>query len=113
MDREEARARVHVSLLRQLMEQAGMEGSDWSDQFASGFPMLGELGEPGTYPLRSGLPEIIVRGDLFKGACSRFATAKRAEELWVEAKKGGLFQIRPPLRGGRSFEGADSGGALG
>ena len=45
-----SRARIHVPLLKELLEKNGMGGSEWCDQFVTGFPILGELGEPGVYP---------------------------------------------------------------
>ena len=56
----------------------------------SGFPMLGELGDPGVYPPSSGRSGYITRDELFKEASSRFIDAKRgdglnAKELWVDA----------------------------
>ena len=43
----ETRVRLHVPLLKELMQQNGAGGSDWCDLFASGRPMSGGLGEPG------------------------------------------------------------------
>ena len=49
-----------------------------------------KLGEPGAYLLSSDLSGIMIGGDLFLAASSRFVTSKRgrdleAEELLVEA----------------------------
>ena len=48
--KEPSRARLRVLLLEELLEANGMGGSEWRDKFATGFPILGELGEPGVYP---------------------------------------------------------------
>ena len=54
--KEASRARIHVPLLKELLEENGMGGSEWRDRFATGFPILGDLGEPGVYPLSSHPP---------------------------------------------------------
>ena len=67
-----------------------MGGSDWRDKFVSGFPILGELGEPGVYPPSSLTPSYISREELFGGAMDRFCSKNRApdpnaNQLWPEA----------------------------
>ena len=88
--KEASRARIHVPLLKELLEEAGMGGSNWCDQFVTGFPILGELGEPGVYPPSSQPPSYISREKLFEGAKERFVSKNRApdpnaERLWIEA----------------------------
>ena len=88
--KEASRARIHVPLLKELLEKTGMGGSEWRDQFVTGFPILGELGEPGVYPPSSLTPSYISREELFEGAQERFvsknrATDPNAEQLWIEA----------------------------
>ena len=46
---EGARERPHLPLLSSLLRERGMGGSDWIEQFIHGFPMIGEVGEPGVY----------------------------------------------------------------
>ena len=48
--KEASRARIHVPLLKELLEKTGTGGSERRGQFVTGFPILGELGEPGVYP---------------------------------------------------------------
>ena len=60
------------------------------DQFAFGFPMPCELGEPRVRPPSFGAAEILAWGDLFASASSRFVSAKggqgpKADELSSEA----------------------------
>ena len=88
--REASRARIHVPLLKELLEETGMGGSEWCDQFVTGFPILGELGEPGVYPPSPQPPSYISREELFEGATERFISTNRApdpnaEKLWIEA----------------------------
>ena len=88
--KEGSRARIHVPLLKELLEENGMGGSEWCDQFVSGFPILGELGEPGVYPPSSHPPSYISREELFQGAKDRFLSKNRspdpnADKLWLEA----------------------------
>ena len=77
IDRREIRDYLHIPQLKQLVEQAGMGGSTWRDQFIACSPILGELGEPGVYPPSSDRPGIVTAGELFNEASSRFGTAKR------------------------------------
>ena len=88
IDHREIRTQVHVPLLKQLMEQAGMGSPDWRDQFISGFPTLGELCEPGAYPPTSDLSGIIATEELFKEASSRFVSGKRG--LGPKPRNSGL-----------------------
>ena len=88
--KEDSRARIHVPLLKELLEENGMGGSEWCDQFVTGFPILGELGEPGVYPPSSHTPSYISREELFQGAKKRFLSKNRssdpnADQLWSEA----------------------------
>ena len=43
------KVRLHLPLLSSLFREHGMGGSDWIEQFIHGFPMIGEVGEPGVY----------------------------------------------------------------
>ena len=75
---------------KELMKQNGRGDSDWRDQCVSGFPMLGELGEPGAFPPSPDFSGILARSDLFQAASSRFVAPKggedpKAEEIWDEA----------------------------
>ena len=76
--REPSRARLHAPLLKELLEENGMGGSEWCDKFVTGFPILGELGEPGVYPPSSIPPSYISREELFEGAKERFCSENRA-----------------------------------
>ena len=51
LPREEktTKARLHLPLLSSLLHEHEMGGSDWIEQFIHGFPMTGEVGEPGVY----------------------------------------------------------------
>ena len=88
--RSETGARLRAPLLKELMQQNEMGGSDWCDQFAPGFPMWGELGEPRVYPLSSESSGIFSGEEPSKSASSRFVAARKgqgpkAEEPWREA----------------------------
>ena len=67
-----------------------MGGSEWRDQFVTGLPILGELGEPGVFSPSSLPPSYICRGELFEGPKERFVSNNRAPDpnasrLWFEA----------------------------
>ena len=44
---EATKVRIHLPLLSSRLHEHGMGGSDRVDQFIHGFPMIGEVGEPG------------------------------------------------------------------
>ena len=71
--RQASRARIHVPLLKELLEKNGMGGPEWRDKFVTGFPILGELGEPGVFPPSPLAPAYISRIELSEGAKERFA----------------------------------------
>ena len=84
------RARLHLPLLAELLEQEGMGGEDWLAQFCEGFPMIGTVGEPGVYPANSHTPKPISREELFRTAKDRWKPGKKPDEahrakLWEEA----------------------------
>ena len=88
--KEVSRARIHVPPLKELLEDNGMGGSEWCGKFATGFPILGELGEPGVYPPSSHFPPYISREELFENAKDWFFSNNRtqgpnAKQLWFEA----------------------------
>ena len=88
--KEASRSRIHVPLLKELLGENGMGGSEWCDQFVTGFPILGELGEPGVYPPSSHTPSYISREELSEKAKGRFLSSNRtsdpnARQLWFEA----------------------------
>ena len=67
-----------------------MGGSEWCDQFATGFPILGELEEPSVYPPSSHPPSYVSREELFGNAKKRFLMSNwtsdpNARQLWFEA----------------------------
>ena len=78
-ERSGTRAKLQVPLLIEPTQQRKMGGSDWCDQFASGFPMMGELGEPGEFPPSSEFSGILTREGLSKSASSRFVAAKKGQ----------------------------------
>ena len=88
----EARSRLHIPLLKELLKIDDMGGATWCDQFADGFPTLGELAEPGAYPLSSlKMPGPISGEKLFQSGASRFEPARGGTEansprLWKEAQ---------------------------
>ena len=89
-ERSETRARFHAPLLKELIQQSEMGGSDWRDRFASAFRMRDDLGEPGVYPPTSDFPGIPAGEERSESASTRFAAANKgqglkAEELWREA----------------------------
>ena len=100
--REHPRARLRVPLLKHLLEENGMGGSEWRGEFATGFPILGELGEPGVYPHSTHPSSYISREELFEKARDRSLSSNRtsdpnARQLWCEAidqvKKGEMDLI--------------------
>ena len=46
------RAGLHIHLLRRLIDGLGVGGRAPVNQLAQGFPMIGELAEPGLHPVR-------------------------------------------------------------
>ena len=54
---------MHAPSLKELMQQNAMGGLDWRDQFAFGFPTLGEFGDPGVSSLRSDFSGMRARED--------------------------------------------------
>ena len=66
--------------------------------------MLGELGNPGVYPLGSETSNLLSREDLLAAASSKFASAKRGqdanlEQLWPGAmSQVGKNWLRGPHR---------------
>ena len=78
-----------------------MGGSDWCDKFATGFPISGELGEPGVYRPSNEPPSLISGEELFANAPERFLSNNRAPDpnerlLWFEA----LGQVKQHWRDG-------------
>ena len=59
--RETSRARIHVPSLKELLGKNGMGGSEWCDKFVTGFPSLGELGDPSAYSPSTHSPSYISR----------------------------------------------------
>ena len=67
-----------------------MGGPAWRGKFALGFPILGELGEPGVYPPSNQPPSYISRKELFDKDAGRFLSSKTTSDpnerlLWFEA----------------------------
>ena len=84
-------AKVHLPLLRETLQDLGMGGSAWVDQFAAGFPLVGSVGEEGVYPLKGDPPPPIPVGLLLEGASARCRKRMSARlsshdaRLWEEA----------------------------
>ena len=57
-----------------------MGGSEWRDKFATGFPILGELGKPGLYPPSTHPPSYVSREELFEKARERSASNNRTSD---------------------------------
>ena len=57
-----------------------MEGAEWRDQYARGFPALGDFAEPGVYLLSSEVAKPISREELFQSAKSRVELSKKEGE---------------------------------
>ena len=53
-----------------------MGGSEWIGQFIHGFPMIGEVGEPGVYNDCSPKFRPMSRAELFEAATSRRLSEK-------------------------------------
>ena len=83
-----------------LLAGNGVGGPAWRGKFALGFPILGELGEPGVYPPSNQPPSYISRKELFDKDAGRFLSSKTTSDpnerlLWFEAidqvkKKGSM-----------------------
>ena len=75
-------ARLHVPLLKELSKLRDSGGSTWRDQFINGFPMIGELAEPGVWPLSSQkVPGRISREKLFESPASRLEPGRGATDV--------------------------------
>ena len=81
-----------------------MGGSVWIEQFIRGFPMIGEVGEPGVYDECSPKSRPLSRDELFETAKDRWVSDKTSNEphrskLWNEAlsqtEKGWLAGPHP------------------
>ena len=88
--REPSRARLHVPLLKELLAENGVGGSEWCDKCVTGFPISGELGEPGVYPPSNQPPSYISREELFEKATERLLSNNRTSDpngrqLWFDA----------------------------
>ena len=90
---EPSRARLHVPLLEELLEENGMGGSEWRDEFVTGFPTLGELGEPGVYPPSTHPPSYISREELPKKAKGLFCRA-----IGLQAPLRVIFGLKPWIK---------------
>ena len=89
-DHFDTRARLHVPLLEELSSVHGMGGKSWRKQFIHGLATLGDLAEPGFYPVSPGIAARISREQLIGTARGRVKFLKgdldsNTLELWGEA----------------------------
>ena len=76
-ERRVTRSQVHAPLVEELLQENGMAGAAWCDQFVFGFRTIGEIGEPGDYPLSSETSDLLSGEGIFAAAPTRFVSAKR------------------------------------
>ena len=101
--REPTRARIRAPLLKELSRENGTVGSEWRDQFATGFPISGELGEPGGYLPSNGPPSYFTRELLFASAPERLLMRNRASgpnerQLWIRLSNAGWAVLVVTMR---------------
>ena len=103
-------AKIHIPLLRELMNEYDMGGEEWIDQFYSGFPLIGTQGEAGVYPQQhDGSEEMLTREEVLITSKERFyqrfssASSPFDAPLWKEAlqqrEKGWLIGPYPIVDG--------------
>ena len=88
--REPSRARLHVPLRKELLAENGMGGSEWRGKFVAGFPILGEIAEPGVFHPSKQPPSYVSQEEPFNKAAERFLSGNRTSDpngnqLWFEA----------------------------
>ena len=49
-EQKAAQGKIKLPLLAHMLNELGMGGQKWVKQFTEGFPVMGELSEPGVYP---------------------------------------------------------------
>ena len=42
--------KINLPLLAHMLDELGMGGQKWIKQFTEGFPVIGDISEPGVYP---------------------------------------------------------------
>ena len=107
--------RIHIPLLRELMQQTGMAGSAWVDQFYTGFPLIGTMGEEGVYPRTVDKEPTATREEVYATSKERFRCRASASAspfdipLWEEAllqrDKGWLIGPYPIVNGQAVMDG--------
>ena len=71
IDHFDTKARLCVPLLEELSSVHDMVGKSWRKQFINGLATLGDLADPGVYPVSSGIAARISREQLFGTARGR------------------------------------------
>ena len=90
-DQMKVQGKINLPLLAIMLEKLGMGGQKWVKQFQDGFPIVGDLEEPGVYPAQE-CPDPEISPDRLFGSAKWRLNARRGSvtdpnegALWNEA----------------------------
>ena len=90
-DQMKVQGKINLPLLAIMLEKLGMGGQKWVKQFQEGFPIVGDLEEPGVYPVHE-CPDPEISPDRLFGSARWRLNARRGSvtdpnegALWSEA----------------------------